>query len=137
MVHPGTTQCVNVVWPVLANVGFEELSEQGMLWEFYVFIVGHAQLAHQSQWNPEWLWLMNEPRGTKSPNLVNTAKLTKPESDPPVQQSERTEQLVAQLGLMDNRLLSNHPEVRSKMISFIDHYEAVFTDGKVAVGKTD
>ena len=38
---------------------------------------------------------------------------------------------------MDNRLLSQHPEVRSKLISLIDHDETVFTDGEVAVGKTD
>ena len=35
VVHPGTTQCVNVSWPMLANDEFWELSEQGMLWEFY------------------------------------------------------------------------------------------------------
>ena len=35
MVHPGTTQHVNVSWPMVANVEFEELSEQGMHWEFY------------------------------------------------------------------------------------------------------
>ena len=35
VVHPGTTQCVNVSWPVLANVEFEESSEQGMLTRLY------------------------------------------------------------------------------------------------------
>ena len=35
VVHPGTTQCVYVSWPVLGNDEFLELSEQDMLWEFY------------------------------------------------------------------------------------------------------
>ena len=35
VVHPGTTQHVRVSWPMLANEDFVELSEQGMLWEFY------------------------------------------------------------------------------------------------------
>ena len=38
---------------------------------------------------------------------------------------------------MDNRLLSQHPEVRSKLIDIISHHESVFTDEEVAVGKTD
>ena len=42
VVHPGTTQCVSVSRPVLADVEFEELSEQGMLWEFYAAYVGVA-----------------------------------------------------------------------------------------------
>ena len=38
---------------------------------------------------------------------------------------------------MDNRLLMQHPKVRSKLISLISRYEFVFTDNDVAVGKTD
>ena len=51
--------------------------------------------------------------------------------------AERTKQLVEQLGIMDNRLLTQHPEVRSKLISLVNRYEAVFTDEDTAVGKTD
>ena len=51
--------------------------------------------------------------------------------------SERAEQLVTQLGIMDNRLIHNHSEVKSKMIDLVDHYEAVFTKGTVTMGKTD
>ena len=40
VVHPGTTQCVYVSWPVLGNDEFLELSEQGVLWEFYVSKAG-------------------------------------------------------------------------------------------------
>ena len=42
-----------------------------------------------------------------------------------------------QVGVMDNSLLCWHMEVRSKLISLIDHYETVFNNGEVAVGKTD
>ena len=38
---------------------------------------------------------------------------------------------------MDNRLLAQHPEVRSKLIALVTRYESVFTDSDVAVGKTD
>ena len=51
--------------------------------------------------------------------------------------TERVQQLVQQLGLMDNRLLAQHPEVRSKLIALVTRYESVFTDSDVAVGKTD
>ena len=34
VVYQGTTQHLSVTWPVLDNVEFEELSEQGMLCEF-------------------------------------------------------------------------------------------------------
>ena len=80
---------------------------------------------------------MKEPGATRSPNLINTAAMNKPDVDPHSQRSSRTQQLVEQLRLMDNRLLNNHPEVRSKLFSLIDCYETVFTDGEVAVGKTD
>ena len=53
------------------------------------------------------------------------------------QTTERTQQLVQQLGLMENRLLAQHPEVRSKLIDLVTRYESVFTDSDVAVGKTD
>ena len=51
--------------------------------------------------------------------------------------ADRVQQLVAQLGIMENRLLSQHTEVRNKLINVISHYESVFTDSDVAVGKTD
>ena len=51
--------------------------------------------------------------------------------------TERTQQLVQQLGLMENRLLAQHPEVRSKLIDLVTRYESIFTDSDVGVSKTD
>ena len=51
--------------------------------------------------------------------------------------TERTQQLVEQLGIMDNRLLTQHTEVRSKLINMISRYESVFLDDDIAVGETD
>ena len=51
--------------------------------------------------------------------------------------TERTQQLVQQLGLMENRLLAQHPEVRSKLIDLVTCYESIFTDSDVAVSKID
>ena len=52
-------------------------------------------------------------------------------------QCERTRHSVTQFGLKENRLLNNNPKVRDKLIHLIDRYQSVFTDGEVAVGKTD
>ena len=41
--------------------------------------------------------------------------------------AERTQQLIQQLGIMDNRLLANHPEVRQSLINLVTRYECVFT----------
>ena len=38
---------------------------------------------------------------------------------------------------MENRLLAQHPEVRSKLIDLVTRYESIFTDSDIAVGKTD
>ena len=42
--------------------------------------------------------------------------------------TEQNQQLVKQLGIMDNRLLLQYPEVRDKLVSIIARYESVFTD---------
>ena len=179
VVHPGTTQRVNVSWPMLTTNEFEKLLGQGMLWEFsgnelhmqggvdascaqlvggiaplrmgkqararqnVLFhnpgekmmtilagdVVGHARLAGQGQLNPAWLQAM------QSHNLIHsvgTEQVVGREST-----HEWTQQLVKQLGIMDNRLLMQYPQVRSKLTSLITCYESVFTDSDVAVGKTD
>ena len=38
---------------------------------------------------------------------------------------------------MDNRLLAQNTEVRSKLTNMISRYESMFTDDDIAVGKTD
>ena len=91
--------------------------------------MGHTRLADQGELNPEWL------QAIESPNLVHsvgTKQLVEEEHA-----TERTQQLVEQLGLMDNRLLMQYPQVRSKLINLLTRYEAMFTDSDVAVGKTD
>ena len=94
-------------------------------------IIGHATLAGQGELKPEWIWAM------ESPNLIHSVDKNNPAAAQSSQWSSRTQQLVEQLGVMDNRLLSRHTEVRSKLISLIDCFETVFTDGEVSVGKTD
>ena len=79
--------------------------------------------------NPAWHRAMvsrNLIHSVDTQQLVEGAHTTK-----------RTQQLVEQLGIMDNRLLMQHPKVRSKSISLFSRYESVFTDSDVAVGKTD
>ena len=91
--------------------------------------LGYAKLAGQGHINPEWY------RAVESRNLVNTV------NDHPLPagavSADRVQQLVAQLGIMENRLLAQHTEVRTKLINVISQYESVFTDSDVAVGKTD
>ena len=92
-------------------------------------VIGCAKLAGQGMINPDW------HRAMESLNLVHSVGTEqRAEREHP---TERTHQLIKQLGLMNNRLLSQHPEVRSKLINIVTRYEAVFTDSDVAVGKTD
>ena len=44
-----------------------------------------------------------------------------------------TQQLVDQLGFMDNRLLCSNPKVRDRMVQLINSYQDVFTDVDLAV----
>ena len=46
-------------------------------------------------------------------------------------------QLVEQLGIINNRLLSSNTKVGDCLVRLIDQYEAVFTDECTAVGKTN
>ena len=92
-------------------------------------VLGYARLPGQGNVNPAWFQVM------KSCNPVHSV-----DTQPPVEgaaSTERTQQLVEQLGIMDNRLLTQHPEVRSRLIDMLSRYESVFTDDEVAVGKTD
>ena len=92
-------------------------------------VLGYARLAGQGHINPEWYRSM-APQGVvhsvEAPGASNGAA-----------SPERTQQLVEQLGISNNRLLAQHPEVRSKLIELVSKYEAVFTDADTAVGKTD
>ena len=45
--------------------------------------------------------------------------------------------MIEQLGIINNELLAQHTEVRSNSIKVISRYESVFTDGEVAIGKTE
>ena len=92
-------------------------------------VVGHAQLVGQGTINPEWRQAM------ESLTLVHSMDKGQPTSGSTV--PERTQQLIEQLGLMENKLLAWHPKVRSNLISLLTRYETVFTDSDVAVGKTD
>ena len=92
-------------------------------------VIGCAKLAGQGMVNPEWR------RAMESCNLIMTMGADRSADQAPT--TERVQQLVQQLGLMDNRLLAQHPEVRSKLIALVTRYESVFTDSDVAVGKTD
>merc|ERR1711994_1019967 len=92
-------------------------------------VIGYAKLAGQGAVNPE------RRRAMESCNLVMTMGADRPAEQTPT--NERVQHLVQQLGLMDNRLLEQHPEVRSKLIALVTRYESVFTDSDVAVGKTD
>ena len=85
----------------------------------------------QGKLNPERL------RAMESPNLVHSVGKDRPAAGRNVTKSSRTQQLVEQLGLMENRLLTQHLQVRSRLIDMITHYETVFTNGEVALGKTD
>ena len=69
----------------------------------------------------------------ESPSHTNVVGQPEQATEQHSPKSARTQQL----SIMDNRLLSWHTEVRSKLIDLLTHYESVFTDGEVAVGKTD
>ena len=90
---------------------------------------GYAKLAGQVYINPEWY------QALESRNLVHAVDSQLAVGG--AASTEQTQQLVEQLGIMDNRLLSQHPEVRLKLINILSRYESVFTDSDVAVGKTD
>ena len=92
-------------------------------------MLGYAKLAGQGHINPEW-YRSIAPQGV-------VQSMEAPVAGSGAAPPERTEQLVEQLGIQDNRLLEQHPEVRSKLINLVKHYEAVFTDDETAVGKTD
>ena len=67
----------------------------------------HAQVI----WGPEGPQCESEKRGT----APTSEKI-----------SERGQQLVEQLGSMNNRLLSTYTKVRDRLVQLIDNYEAVF-----------
>ena len=94
-------------------------------------VIGHAKLAGLVMVNPDWLHAM------ESPNLVHSMGKNRPASGGNITKSNRTQQLVEQLGLMENRLLTKYPQVMSRLIDVITRYERAFTDGDVSVGKTD
>ena len=51
--------------------------------------------------------------------------------------AERFTQLVEQLGLDNNKLLCNHPKVKSDLIEIIAKYSQVFITDSTKVGKTN
>ena len=69
----------------------------------------------------------------KAPNSINAVGKPKPATEQRDSKLTRNQQL----GIMDNRLLSRHTEVKSKLIDMLTHYETGFTNGEVTVGKTD
>ena len=92
-------------------------------------MLGYARLAGQGHINPEWY------RSMAPPGVVHSVEA--PVAGNGAASLKQTEQLVEQLGIENNRLLAQHPEVRSKLIELVTKYEAVFTDAETAVGKTD
>ena len=92
-------------------------------------VLCYLKLAGQGRVNPAWYQAME---------LCNPIHSV--DTQPPVElaaSTELTQHLIEQLGIMDNRLLLQHTEVRSKLIDVVSRYELVFTDSDVAVGKTD
>ena len=68
-------------------------------------VLGYAQLAGQGYINPAWY------RSMAPQSLVQTVGAQAANNG--AASVERTQQLVEQLGIMDNRLLTQHPDVIS------------------------
>ena len=79
-------------------------------------VIGHARLACTGDINPLW---MNAMITHDCIHMLSTAKRAA-ETCKPV--ASRTQQLVEQLSLMENKLLRQHTKVRSKLISVMECY---------------
>ena len=82
-------------------------------------VIGHAKLAKTGSLNPVWLQAIEDQKGVHA--------VAQPARGQGAVPAERTQQLIQQLGIMDNRLLANHPEVRQSLINLVTRYECVFT----------
>ena len=120
--------CVGQSADLCQNVLFHNPSEK-TLTLLRGDVIGHAKLAETGEINPEWSRTIE--------SQANVHALTPHAPGQEAVSPERTQQLVQQLGIMDNRLLANHPEVRQTLINLITRYESVFTDDDNALGKTE
>ena len=94
------------------RVGQQVVAERWVLFhnsgEKHLIILGgdvivQARLAQQGEVNQDLIWMMREPRATTSLNLINTAAVHDKKAGSQGQRSSRTQQLIEQLELVDNR----------------------------------
>ena len=94
-------------------------------------IIGFCTLVARGKYKQQWVETLTAPRKSTPPAAQRVYHMEDRLT------AERVTQLVEQLGLNNNRLLRNHPKVKSDLIEIITKYSNMFITDSTKVGKTN